>query len=61
VQLTRRAKWVLLISIQSDEFIPAHYEMTPEEYAEFQEEYNEWADEQDANLPEHWYDNDDDF
>ena len=46
-------------NIQSDEYVPAQYDLSPEEYAEFQDEYEEWADEQDANLPEHWYDSDD--
>jgi hypothetical protein len=33
----------LLTDIQSDEQIPAQYDMTPEEWAEFQREYNDWA------------------
>ena len=30
--------------IQSDEMIPAQYEMTAEELAEFHKEYNDWTD-----------------
>lgn len=31
--------------IQSDEFVPAQYEMTADELAEFQKEYNQYLDE----------------
>lgn len=32
--------------IQSDEMIPAEYEMTKEELLEFQKEYNDWSNKQ---------------
>ena len=39
--------------IQSDEMIPAEYDMTPEELAEFQKQYNDWSDtnKQDDDRP----------
>jgi hypothetical protein len=37
--------------IQSDELIPAPYNMTPEEYTEFQQEYNSYLDKETAERP----------
>lgn len=41
--------------IQSDELIPAPYNMTSEEFAEFCKEYNEYLDKQESYKPENEY------
>jgi hypothetical protein len=32
------------------------YDMSEDEWLEYEQEYNDYLDEQEANLPEHWYD-----
>ena len=44
---------MIVEDIQSDESVPAQYEMTAEELIEFQQEYNNWSDtvKQDDDRP----------
>jgi hypothetical protein len=42
--MVEQEKKMIVEDIQSDETVPAEYEMTAEELAEFHTEFNQWID-----------------